>query len=179
MPSTIHQVARDLTVFGNAVIGIYTVFYDGSKIEDPSADLPTKLYEDPVPVAALGSAETKRGNDQLRRALVNELSAWLAVSVRDRVKGSEIVAEPEYRFLKHVRNGIAHGNEFYFEHDISETIWEGNEITDDLCGDQVIGSVDSSSPFLAEANWTEGFLEAGDIWELCKDIMALLDEKQS
>ena len=174
------EIAREIELFGNAVTAVYTTSNQGSSI-DSNTQLPTNLYEDPVPLAGILSAETTESNEAMRRALTNELAGKLAISVWEIVKHTEHdhCGNPEIKFLKHVRNGVAHNNEFSFksrEHynNHSPAEWNENEITFDMEEIPVLTTFERSSYFVKEADIIEGYLEGGDIKELCQDILTIV-----
>lgn len=169
------QIAHEIILFGQAITGLYSIYENGTGSIDPATDLRTNIFPDRVPLGGLISPESPEMNDKLLRALSNELGGRLLVSVWDVIQGTPIDDKPEGRFLRHVRNGLAHDNKFEFKSGPPENaVWRGHQLTkSEHEGEFVMTTVEATSYFVKDANLVEGYLEAGDAKELASDVMML------
>lgn len=178
MPNHAKRIAHEMTVFGNAITAIYSVYLNGTGDIEPWMELPSKLDDDPIPLAGAVSAESAKGNDVMLRALSNELGGRLLVSVWDIIRYTEIEDEPICEFLRYIRNGVAHDNLFDFERrEPKNPKWRDHELTTEMQDEPVMTTVGASNLFMKDSKMIEGFFEAGDAKELSKDILLLAQRR--
>lgn len=129
-------------------------------------------------------------NAPLKRATANQLAMQLIVGVGEAVKmycenegknwaGHE---SPTIRFLRLVRNGVAHGNDIVLTptDPRPNTIWRGFEITRNMEGDQLFTQPAEYTWQAEGVEMIEGHLEAGDAFVLTTDVLdELTDESDS
>jgi hypothetical protein len=88
--------------------------------------------------------------------------------------------DPTIRVLKHVRDGVFHGNEFTFEgkEPRFDAEWQGFEITEDLEGENVYtdveGDLDQRDQNL---RLTNGVMEYGDAFALLDSVISIVERK--
>lgn len=95
--------------------------------------------------------------------------------------------DSEVRFLRWVRNGFFHGNEFHFDYEPKNAKCRGHEITRRLEGQPVFttikgewwpgtseGGVEPDTK--ARVELEEGYMEAGDAYALVSDVEETVTE---
>jgi hypothetical protein len=177
-----NQIIREIQIFGNAATGVYSMHNTGGRDYQPTSDLPTNLFEDPVPISGVATAESAESNDKMKRCLVNEFAGKMVISVWEILKDTEYVDKqyPEVMFLRHVRNGIAHDNRFQLSpgrlerHGPAE--WDGHKLESSMDGTTVMTTIEAGGQFIESSNIDEGYLEAGDCKEFCSDLLRIVKE---
>lgn len=102
-------------------------------------------------------------NPQARIDFLRNLTAAIIISVGDAIARNQYFdRDPAIEFLRHLRNGIAHGNRFNFKHGEPKRLafFKNFKITEDLEGSVVL------------IEDRESFIDIGDIFELF-DFIAL------
>lgn len=150
--------------------------WDDEKIDRFNAEHTTPLIRPLQPVIEVEDDSIHVGRDNLRQAFsevargelhsVSTKSAGsLLVMACERIKpyyeDNDISSGPILQFLRHCRNGVAHGGEFSFLGDEpkSKAKWRGTDIESDMQGEKIF--VDGSG---------EGYLGLGDPILLLHDI---------
>lgn len=167
--------------------GIYCVQYSVRSgdldIEVATRLLDTNIAPDPQIVGQSLPMDI-RGNDPFRRGTVNHLAASLLVMVTDIVVGTDgeiwgkyFTKNPMMEFLKHVRNGVAHGNSFDFRRGIKyPAVWYGIELTEEeMGGTRVFSEITEESYHKEYTTIEEGLLEAGDAFALVEGVNKLIN----
>lgn len=196
----VNQIHREIEAISYGIFGVHVVENVG-----PEADiarlLPTKIAHENVELNDIQSVGQYlipyriKMNKKLGRASINRLSGMLVGTVYELLKDdnerweNHFSHRPEMQFLRYIRNGFFHGNQFDFKHGSPDNAkWRGWEITSDMEGDLVftelkdiaVPSPDEVSPdevrrFNPELE--EGFMEAGDAFALVNDVKEIVEEE--
>ncbi|WP_147302020.1 hypothetical protein [Haloferax sp. Atlit-4N] len=131
-----------------------------------------------------------KSNRKLTRAASGRLAGSLLGVVCELLKDDNETWEqkfshiPEMIFLRHVRNGVFHGNRFNFHNAPINAVWRGNELTEDMDGELVFpelrGYNISHEPLgpaerrHADPKIVEGYMATGDAFALVADIIEIV-----
>lgn len=182
---TISTIRRQRQAFAFGIEGVHTLYSAGLDAGDPIKPLGTKIVDDLVHSSWLLPTHAQM-NARLEQATANQLAMQLVVGVGDAVQryDSEWAdhSSPVIRFLRLVRNGVAHGNKIVLNDadPRANTAWRGFSITRDMEDDQLFTQPTEFAWETENVNMREGYIEAGDALVLTTDVLAeLIKESDS
>lgn len=147
--------------------------------------LDTTVAHDPQIVGQSLPMDIK-GNTPFQQGTVNHLAGAFLVMVTEIAMGNDaevwekyFTKNPMMEFLKHVRHGVAHGNEFDFKHGIKHpAVWRGLELTEEgMKGSRVFSEIADESYYKKDTEIEKGLLEAGDAFALADGVIQLIDAR--
>lgn len=176
---TISAIRRQRQAFAFGVAGVHALYNAGLDAGNPMKPLGTKIADDLVHSSWLLPTHAQM-NARLEQATANQLAMQLVVGVGDAVQRYYPQwadhNSPVIRFLRLVRNGVAHGNEIVLTDadPRANTVWRGFSITRDMEGDQLFTQPAEFAWETENVDMINGYLEAGDALVLTTDVLAEL-----
>jgi hypothetical protein len=177
--STIRQQRQ---AFAYGIEAVHTLHNTGIEAGEPLKALPTKTDASPVYTSAIVNARMKM-NGQLETATTNQLAMQLLVAVCEPVQRVRQHwpedPEPTIRFLRLIRNGIAHGNEVSYCGDDPRpnTSWRGFEFTEEIEGEVLFTQPEEYMWETEQVGLNRGVFESGDALALTTDVLKILIEE--
>lgn len=176
---TISTIRRQRQAFAFGIDGVQTIYLGGAENGSPMQPLIANVVED-MTFSAWLVPESRQLNTPLKRATENQLAMQLMVGVGGAVDTYyDDWADHEsatIRFLRLVRNGVAHGNKIVLTDadPRPDTEWRGFKITRNMEDDQLFTQPADFTWQPDQVEMVEGHLEAGDAYVLATDVLAEL-----
>ncbi|WP_420182857.1 hypothetical protein ACNO8S_16350 (plasmid) [Haloarcula sp. KBTZ06] len=175
-------IRRQRQAFAYGIEAVHTLNNAGIGSSEPLKTLPTKTGDEPVYTSAIINPNTVMSR-QLETATTNQLAMQLLVAVTEPVREVREYwpedPEPTIRFLRLLRNGIAHGNEVSYcgSDPPPNTSWRGFEFTDDIEGETLFTQPNEYIWDGEQVELKEGLFESGDALTLTTDVLEILIEE--
>jgi hypothetical protein len=177
--STISAIRRQRQAFAYGIEGVHTLFNAGIEAGDPLRPLRTQIVEDQVR-STWFLPQRMEMNTHLEQSTTNQLAMQLVVGTGDAVSTYDPEwadhDSPTIRFLRLVRNGVAHGNKIVLTaaDPRPNTVWRGFEITRDMESDPLFTQPAKYIYQTEDVEMIDGHMEAGDALVLTTDVLELL-----
>lgn len=173
---TISVIRRQRQAFAFGIAGVHAIHNTGIEVREPMNPLRANIADELVHSTWL-LPDRVQMNTPLEQATTNQLAMQLVVGVGDAVQNH--VSEwadhesPMIRFLRLIRNGVAHGNEVALtpSDPRPNTVWRGFEITRKMEGEPLFSQPAEFVWESEDANMIDGYMEAGDGLVLTTDIL--------